>query len=283
MFRKLAARVSILLGLLALGVAPALANDGTLTIERSADGMSATASWTPNPGAERQQFALVGTLLPGEDDPYGFGLNFDSYREFELAGSVSSLVISELEPLREYIYGVRSAKKDDDGNWVWSGWDILGLPAPPSDRDALVALYNATDGDNWRNNDNWLSDAPIGEWHGVETDADGRVVALDLWLNELEGELPPELGGLDKLKRLNLWLNGLSGELPSELGALSELEELLLIGNRLTGAIPAELGNLSNLRKLYLSVGNQFTGCIPASLEDVAENDLSALALPFCE
>ena len=29
---------------------------------------------------------------------------------------------------------------------------------PSTDRAALVALYNATDGDNWANNTNWLSD-----------------------------------------------------------------------------------------------------------------------------
>ena len=39
------------------------------------------------------------------------------------------------------------------------------------DRDVLVALYLATDGDNWANNDNWLSDAPISTWYGVTTDA----------------------------------------------------------------------------------------------------------------
>ena len=45
--------------------------------------------------------------------------------------------------------------------------------ATSSDRDALVALYNATDGANWKNSENWLSDAPIGEWHGVTTDTNG--------------------------------------------------------------------------------------------------------------
>ena len=35
------------------------------------------------------------------------------------------------------------------------------------DRAALVALYRDTDGANWTDNINWLSDAPIGEWHGV--------------------------------------------------------------------------------------------------------------------
>ena len=49
-----------------------------------------------------------------------------------------------------------------------------------SDRGALVALYEATDGPNWVNNDNWLTDAPLGEWYGVETDSSGRVVRIEL-------------------------------------------------------------------------------------------------------
>ena len=47
-----------------------------------------------------------------------------------------------------------------------------------TDRDALVTLYNATSGDNWANNDNWLSDKPLGEWHGVDVDDSGGVVRL---------------------------------------------------------------------------------------------------------
>ena len=37
------------------------------------------------------------------------------------------------------------------------------------DRAALVALYAATDGENWDDNSNWLSDAPLGDWYGVTT------------------------------------------------------------------------------------------------------------------
>ena len=50
-----------------------------------------------------------------------------------------------------------------------------------TDRSALVALYNATDGANWVNNTNWLSSEPIGEWFGVTTNEDGRVTRLNLW------------------------------------------------------------------------------------------------------
>ena len=66
------------------------------------------------------------------------------------------------------------------------------------DRAALVALYNATDGPNWVDNTNWLTDAPLGEWYGVSTDAAGRVVGIDLrgqWapVKGLSGAIPPEI------------------------------------------------------------------------------------------
>ena len=38
-----------------------------------------------------------------------------------------------------------------------------------SDRAVLTALYNATNGENWHHSDNWLSDLPLGEWAGVDT------------------------------------------------------------------------------------------------------------------
>ena len=39
-------------------------------------------------------------------------------------------------------------------------------------RRTLVSLYNSTDGDNWRDNDNWLVGDPcINDWHGVYCDA----------------------------------------------------------------------------------------------------------------
>ena len=69
-----------------------------------------------------------------------------------------------------------------------------------TDKAALVALYNATDGPNWENNRNWLSDRPIGEWSGVSTDADGRVTVLSLDGNQLSGSIPSELGNLANLE-----------------------------------------------------------------------------------
>ena len=136
-------------------------------------------------------------------------------------------------------------------------------PPPPGDRAALVALYNATNGDNWTNNTNWLSDRPIGEWHGVTTNANGRVVDLYMPGNQLRGQIPSALGNLSKLTRLHLYNNQLSGAIPSELGQLTNLTSKLDLGNnQLSGAIPSELRQLTNLTNLRLS-NNRLNGPIP--------------------
>ena len=138
-------------------------------------------------------------------------------------------------------------------------------PGDSPDRDALIALYNATGGANWQDNDKWLSDAPIGEWDGVLTDADGRVIALFLHNNRLTGTLPPDLGRLTNLLWLRLGGNRLTRTIPAELGNLANLKWLSLEGNRLSGPIPAELGNLSSLEALHLR-DNWLEGEIPDEL-----------------
>ncbi len=134
-----------------------------------------------------------------------------------------------------------------------------------TDKAALVALYNATDGPYWANNRNWLSDRPIGEWARVSTDGDGRVTGLWLDGNQLNGSIPSELGNLANLRTLSLSNNQLSGSIPSELGNLANLGTLSLYGNELSGSIPPELGNLDNLETLWLN-GNQLSGSIPPEL-----------------
>ena len=144
------------------------------------------------------------------------------------------------------------------------------------DRKALVALYNATDGPNWANNENWLTEAPLEDWYGVDTDASGRVVRLVLaghFDDEvrvfvpfgLSGTLPPELGLLAELEVLDLQINGLTGTIPPELWELTNLSQLSLAYNSLRGLIPPKLGDLANLRRLYLRENN-LTGSIPPEL-----------------
>ena len=131
-----------------------------------------------------------------------------------------------------------------------------------AERAALVAIYDATDGDNWADTTNWKSQEPVGTWHGV-TVRDGVVTELDLDNNNLTGMLPSEIGDLTNLIDLYLDDNSLSGAIPSEIGNLTSLVELSLGGN-FTGAIPTEIGNLTILEEL--SLGGNFTGAIPTEI-----------------
>ena len=131
--------------------------------------------------------------------------------------------------------------------------------------DALVAFYTAMSGPFWKNNSNWLSTRPLGEWYGIELNSNGRVEELALEGNGLRGELPAELGGLKQLIRLNLSNNDILGDIPPELGRLSGLRELILSGNAISGRLPGSLGDLRNLELLYL-IDNRLSGEIPASL-----------------
>ena len=141
-----------------------------------------------------------------------------------------------------------------------------------SDRDILMAFYEATGGDNWTRNDNWGSDRPLSEWYGVTTEMIApatkagepveRVVELNMRGehggmtyngNNLTGTFPAVICGLTELRTLNLYNNELTGELPAELGNLSKLQSLGLLMNDWFGKLPAELGNLKELTYLGIS------------------------------
>ena len=148
-------------------------------------------------------------------------------------------------------------------------------PTLNSDKDVLVEFYKATDGPNWIDNTNWLSDAPIGEWYGVTAGENGSVIelVLDGTLFErhgLRGEVPGELGSLTDLERLSLNWNELSGEIPSELGNLANLQELQLNGNQLSGEVPSWLFSLTNLKSLDLGV-NQLSGDLSPKLGELTD------------
>ena len=151
-----------------------------------------------------------------------------------------------------------------------------GQCPPLSDRGILIALYDATGGPEWTNSGDWLTDAPLGEWYGVSTDAGGRVVGLDLQSNGLEGPIPRELGGLAELETLILFENELTGSIPPELGTLAKAKLVVLAANQLSGPIPAELGGLADVQELHLN-GNQLTS-VPPELGGLAELAVLSLA-----
>ena len=148
-----------------------------------------------------------------------------------------------------------------------------------SDRQILEILFKATGGDGWNNRHGWLTDAPISAWHGVKTNANGDVIALLLYENNLRGIIPASLGRLPNLQELILSGNELTGPIPPELGNLSNLKILDLYTNQLTGGIPPELGHLPQLETLIFS-GNPLAGSIPSELGNLTR--LKAMDIGDC-
>ncbi|XP_052300916.1 receptor-like protein 15 isoform X34 [Citrus sinensis] len=88
------------------------------------------------------------------------------------------------------------------------------------------------------------------------------MVGLDLSCNELTGNVPSEIGDLQKIRGLNLSHNCLSGSIPRSFSNLKMIESLDLSNNRLSGQIPAPLIELNFLSNFNVSYNN-LSGLIP--------------------
>ena len=209
-----------------------------------------------------------------------------------------SLTALELEEFR--YSGTRLCVPEDTEFQEWldgiAQHEGSGRQCPPTSQyDVLAAIYEATNGPGWANNDNWLTDAPLEEWYGVGTDSDGQVTALHLAGNHLQGQIPPAIGGLSRLQALSLgrgyaltgplpeelfdlpeltslWLGGfnMGGPLPPEIARLTQLEGLWLWRAGLGGPIPPEITQLTNLRFLDLA-DNDLVGSIPPEVGELSE------------
>lgn len=163
----------------------------------------------------------------------------------------------------------------------------LVTEVPRAECDALLALYNGTQGRQWVNRDGWLSNHTPCAWYGV-TCQSGHVTRLRLAGNRLRGLLSAQLGGLASLEELDLGSHGgpdgnqLAGPIPPELGALAQLRILDLDGNALSGDLPSELGNLASLQSLNVAA-NQIAGPLPPQLAGLNLTSLHFEQTALCE
>ena len=91
------------------------------------------------------------------------------------------------------------------GNYVYGDVMSFMTQSKKSERDILIAFYNANGGDNWRDKRNWCTDKPLGEWGGISTNKDGFVVNISLRYNyssHVVGNVV--LNGLTHLENLHL-------------------------------------------------------------------------------
>ncbi len=143
--------------------------------------------------------------------------------------------------------------------------NILYGAIPASERSALIALYNSTNGDSWTNNGVWKT-PPLhidgfampgteGTWYGITVSLD-HVASIYIKCNNLIGSIPPELGNLSNLNELVLSDNHLNGNIPPGLGNLINLEYLYINKNKLSREIPKNLMNLSKLSIPNVHIGH---------------------------
>ncbi|TQD95176.1 hypothetical protein C1H46_019199 [Malus baccata] len=97
-----------------------------------------------------------------------------------------------------------------------------------------------------------------------------KLIYFDVSYNQMSGKIPPEIGLLTNLQVLHLNANKFNGTIPQEIGQLKFVYELALNLNNLEGSIPASVGNLSQLTSLIL-FGNQLSGSIPPEIGNLSK------------
>ncbi len=164
--------------------------------------------------------------------------------------------------------------------------EMINAGREDSERQALIAIYNALGGDNWTNNQNWCSDRPLSEWSGVTVYPKGSRNAGSVYslnLSGVSGTLPEEVGELTNLA--GIYIEGLSGfstalydcsqlqeitfYMPNNcswsyegIGKLGELRHLIVSSNGSQTPLSAEVGQCTKLLTLQVTGG----GTLPKEL-----------------
>jgi len=152
-----------------------------------------------------------------------------------------------------------------------------------SEKNALKALYDNTEGDSWTNKTGWDFSTPVTSWNSTSKTGwygiivtNGHVSSLDLYNNNLKGQIPTEIGKLIFMERLYLHNNFLSGSISSGIFELKSLKTLYLRANSLSGSIPQEIEQLKALTGIAIGINN-LDGNIPNGIGTL--NNLSWLQI----
>jgi len=186
------------------------------------------------------------------------------------------------------IYGrqnstVSACQKCDASTNPTPYWGSTSCDSVVDEREILELLYSKCGGDDWHNNDNWLTTDDICTWYGVECRDGSTVQAIRLGANNLVGTPPDELFRLHQLHTLWLHSNPMDFKFKG-IGEAKNLVELRLdstglsdvfgVGegvslikldlkyNQISGEFPTELLKLEKLESLSLT-DNRLNGGLP--------------------
>ena len=109
------------------------------------------------------------------------------------------------------------------------------------ERYILSVFYYSLNGSEWYVQDStWMSSSHQCAWKGITCDTSLNVIAINLPSNNLNGQLPYELGDLKSLHEIDVHENKISGSIPSELGKIDSLHSLILFENDIQGSIDSD-------------------------------------------
>ena len=110
-------------------------------------------------------------------------------------------------------------------------------------------------------------------WHLGNTPIDIRIfnnTELEtLYLYDIIGDIPEELGNLMSLQQLQLRGDFSQTSIPNTIGNCKELQFLSITNSKLAGSIPEELGECVNLTELHLT-DNCIIGSLPSSIGNLS-------------
>lgn len=148
---------------------------------------------------------LVGTIL-GVTFLRPKSNNNDNATSFEPTPSPTFRAFGELQQLLEYVSFDRGAALQDPDSpqskaltWLAGDTNFKNYPDwRRMQRYALAVFYYSTNGDEWRDNGGWLSEADECTWLTHETNApvcnpNGAYIDITLKKNNLRGTIPLEL------------------------------------------------------------------------------------------
>ena len=146
-----------------------------------------------------------------------------------------------------------------------------------AERAALMDLFHAANGGQWRQSGSWGSASNHCSWFGVDCNQtnSSRVTTLTLYDNLLMGTIPPSLQVLDQVEYFALSTNKLVGSLPAfkfrrnkyfdvrynflngsiDTSGMPSLTHLVVSDNRFTGGLDL-LGLDQKLNLTYLDISS---------------------------
>lgn len=189
-------------------------------------------------------------MQPDETYTYGFiystdkgNVTIDNGTKVEVSAmeedQTFSTALTALEENMTYYWCAYAC--DGAGNYTYGDVEIFATieltPEEKKERDILIAFYKATGGDNWVNNTNWCTAAPLHEWYGISVETHwggtgpqyGNITGINLDNNNLIGNA--DLSGLTELINISFQYNHLTN---INLTNLPKLQIIRITDNQLT-------------------------------------------------